>query len=364
MMDRKVLLNGAGLFVCYIAHDSFQEKLFRVEGFKFGLFATAFEIAVMTALSALFMAIKSLRSESSGVTPTAFDQKQKREPGGASPPSRLTVIGLFVTLTVVLTISQGAGTAALQHVRMPVKVGFKCAKLIPTMLFGLCLTGRRYSLLEYGSAVILCSGLALMSLADYFDQSADVKTQAAMVRGVQLLLLAVFCDALVPNVQEKLLGQLRITMDAMVFWSNLAALAVLIVSIMASGELGRGLTFAAANPTVWSILATQAVAGYCGLCCYLGIVRSAGGVMGVVTTSARKGFTLCLSYLVFDKPFGPPHAAGMALLVLGLGLTVWSKQAKLKLKGGAQTSMSKASKSPLPQPFKPSSPRSRTERLV
>ena len=226
----------------------------------------------------------------------------------------------------MLALSQGSGTASLEYVRMPVKVGFKCAKLIPTMLFGACLTGRRYNLAEYAAAVVLCSGLALMSLADYFDNSSDLASRAKMVTGVQLLLVAIVCDALVPNLQERLLTQLRITRDAMVFYSNLSALCILGATIAFSGELVLAIAFCAANPIVWTILASQAIFGFCGLCCYLAVVRSAGGVMGVVTTSARKGLTLLLSYITFAKPFGAPHAAGLVLLVLGLALIVRTKQ--------------------------------------
>ena len=238
----------------------------------------------------------------------------------------MEVAALFSALTIVLALSQGSGTASLEYVRMPVKVGFKCAKLIPTMLFGACLTGRRFSLAEYAAAAVLCCGLALMSLADYFDESSDLASRAKMVTGVQLLLVAIVCDALVPNLQERLLAQLHITMDAMVFYSNLCALCILGVTIAFSGELALAIAFCAANPVVWTILACQAIFGYCGLCCYLAIIRSAGGVMGVVTTSARKGLTLLLSFITFAKPFGIPHAAGLMLLVLGIGLIARAKQ--------------------------------------
>ena len=91
-----------------------------------------------------------------------------------------------------------------------------------------------------------------------------------------------------------------------------------------------GFTFAKENPRVWVVLLAQALAGYGGLRCYLSIVRASGGVMGVVTTTARKGVTLLLSYLTFTKPFGAPHAAGMALLVGGLTSTVWIKSKKAR----------------------------------
>ena len=44
-----------GLMVFYIAHDALQEMLFRVEGFKFGMFATFGELLVMSTLSGVSM---------------------------------------------------------------------------------------------------------------------------------------------------------------------------------------------------------------------------------------------------------------------------------------------------------------------
>ena len=52
-----------GLMVFYIAHDALQEKLFRVEGFKYGIFATFGEIFVMSVLSGVSMLRTRVKSD-------------------------------------------------------------------------------------------------------------------------------------------------------------------------------------------------------------------------------------------------------------------------------------------------------------
>ena len=250
----------AGLFACYVLHDALQESLFRTPGFVYGLFATSVVISVSTLLSGAFLLKErcatrvakaacshppSMQEQidaelgmggAAAVAPGDDAAAAKSAPAAAAETTRSTltleVLGLFAALSLAVVVAQGASTAALQYVRMPVKVGFKCAKLIPTMLFGACLTGRRYSAAEYGAAVVLCTGLALMSLADYFDKSSDDGTQSAMMTGVRILIVAIVCDALVPNLQEKLLAQLKITMDAMVFGSNLVAVLILLATTL------------------------------------------------------------------------------------------------------------------------------------
>ena len=251
---------AAGLFACYVMHDALQESLFRTPGFVYGLFATAVVISVSTLLSGAFLLQERCATrvaKAACARPRSMQEQIDAELGrggiaavasapaastnvehtaAAATSSRSTftleVLGLFAALSLAVVVAQGASTAALQYVRMPVKVGFKCAKLIPTMLFGACLTGRRYSAAEYAAAVVLCAGLALMSLADYFDTSSNDGTQRAMMTGLRILLVAIVCDALVPNLQEKLLAQLEITMDAMVFGSNLAAVLILLVTTL------------------------------------------------------------------------------------------------------------------------------------
>lgn len=104
---------------------------------------------------------------------------------------------------------------------------FKSAKLIPTMLVGVILDARaarlgevvknrkKYGMYEYASAFLLSVGAAGFCMnANESDTDSDEtnvidKSSSTLIGshliGLGLLTTSVFCDAIVPNIQEKLM---------------------------------------------------------------------------------------------------------------------------------------------------------------
>lgn len=95
------------------------------------------------------------------------------------------------------------------------KVVFKSAKLIPTMIVGAAMDKRiKYGAMEYLSAFLLCLGAAgfCMSPKDFESGDDDSKMNVDDEAqdnghwiGIALLTTSVFCDALVPNIQQQLM---------------------------------------------------------------------------------------------------------------------------------------------------------------
>ena len=130
--------------------------------------------------------------------------------------------------------SQGTGSVALQHVNYPVKVAFKSCKLVPTMLFSQCVNKSSYGTQEYAAAALMCLALALLGLAD-----AAHATHATHAYGLLLLVVAVCSDAVVPNLQEKLLRGLKMPLGTMVMYSNAGSFALVLAYVSFTGELAR-----------------------------------------------------------------------------------------------------------------------------
>mmetsp|Transcript_25548 Transcript_25548/g.49724 ORF Transcript_25548/g.49724 Transcript_25548/m.49724 type:complete len:433 (+) Transcript_25548:54-1352(+) len=368
----RVWLSVLGLFLLYILHDILQEKAFRNKDFHFGWLMTTIELGVFASCANLFEGA-SIRS-----------------------PPKSSVLALFGMLSLVLALSQGSGSAALQYVSFPLKVCFKSCKLIPTMMLGVLITGRRYSTLQYVSAVLMCLSLILLVSAPASassrtlvmkttiddapavptpspvlstpggegpvasasseklppfkfpppraevdsakaslgittategpEGSNDEAADAGVTRGVLLLLMAIGCDAIVPNIQEKVLKGMGILAVDMIMWTNmLSGLGTLLFTIV-SGELSAALTLFAVEPQILFWLICQAISGYCGLRCYLLIVRERGAVFAVVVTSFRKIATIVLSFLVFTKPFTRRHFMALVILQMGISCMIVSRR--------------------------------------
>ena len=310
---RSLVSSVLGLFVFYCVHDALQERAFRRPGFAFGWFMTAVEIGTMFACALVW------EGGTAALRGAARDGGKDGGEDGGGARQRLTCIGLLV---VAIAVSQGTGSAALQHVNYPVKVAFKSSKLVPTMVVSQCVNAADYGPFEYVAALLMCASLALLGLADARAGAAR-RTQ---VLGYVLLTLAVCSDAVIPNLQQKLLRGLKVPTGEMVVISNLGSFVLVLGYVAFTGELAAALAYCATHPHVVALLAAQALAGYAGLRCYLAVIRRRSGVVGVLAASARKVVTLVLSFLLFEKPFNGHHAAAFLLLALGIALTIVAKQ--------------------------------------
>lgn len=102
---------GVGVFG--VLHDFIQEAIFRVEGYDYGWFMTLCEMLLFAIMARFELQLQG----------SAADISLEGVPWSQ-----------YTYLTIVLAITQGAGSVALSYVNMPVKVVMKSCKLIPTMV--------------------------------------------------------------------------------------------------------------------------------------------------------------------------------------------------------------------------------------
>jgi adenosine 3'-phospho 5'-phosphosulfate transporter B3 len=220
----------AGVFACGVTHDFVQELVFRYDAFDFGWFMTLWELLIFVGAAWLQLAHEDRSHEIRAI--------RWRE---------------FVSLTIVLAITQGSGSVALSYVNFPVKVVMKSCKLIPTMVLGLLILRRSYSVLEYVAAAMLCVGVATFTLVD-----SKVSPKFDMI-GIALLCLAVAGDAITVNLQEKILRHLQCSKEQMMFASNIMASGWVFLLIAVSGELMKALTLLYSLPEIAGISCARAL---------------------------------------------------------------------------------------------------------
>lgn len=91
----------------------------------------------------------------------------------------------------------GFSNASVGYLNYPTQVIFKCCKLIPVLIGGIIIQGKRYNLLDFSAAVLMSLGLIMFSLAD------NKVSPNFDLRGYTMISLALVADAVIGNVQEK-----------------------------------------------------------------------------------------------------------------------------------------------------------------
>ena len=178
--------------------------------------------------------------------------------------------------------------------------------------------------------------LVVLGLVTFSLARARAAPKPFAAAGVALLVAAVLCDSLVPNVQQRLLQDLGRRKDELVFHTNWISALLTALYMVATGELPAALAFLSSRPSLVGLMtlqarprrrraaaavaaavpppragvsrpqsarrrrAAQGLAGYLGILSYLETVRGYGSKVTTVVTSCRKLFTILLSAFLFS----------------------------------------------------------------
>ncbi|KAL5209960.1 hypothetical protein ABZP36_005583 [Zizania latifolia] len=222
----------------------------------------------------------------------------------------------YVRLSAVLMGSHGLTKSSLAFLNYPAQIMFKSTKVLPVMIMGAFIPGRRkYPFHEYVSALILVVGLILFTLAD-----AQSSPNFSMI-GVGMVSGALVMDAFLGNLQEAIFKMNPDTTQMeMLFCSTVVGLPFLVVPMVLTGELMTAWSACSKHTYVYAVLVFEAMATFVGQVSVLSLIALFGAATTAMVTTARKAATLLLSYLIFTKPLTEQHVTGLLLISMGIVL--------------------------------------------
>lgn len=144
---------------------------------------------------------------------------------------------MYLLLAALTLGTVGFSNTSLQYLNYPTQVIFKCCKLIPVMLGGIFIQKKKYGLLDFLAAIFMCVGLAWFTLADSYI-SPNFNTL-----GVIMISLALLCDAIIGNVQEKTMNSYNSTNTEVVFYSYSLGFLYLFIILALTGKFFNGFYF-------------------------------------------------------------------------------------------------------------------------
>ncbi|KAL1006385.1 hypothetical protein UPYG_G00071660 [Umbra pygmaea] len=298
----------AGIFLFYLIYGYIQELIFSVEGFKpFGWYLTL----VQFGFYSLF-----------GLVELQLTQDKRRR-----IPGKTYMIIAFLTVGTM-----GLSNTSLGYLNYPTQVIFKCCKLIPVMIGGVFIQGKRYNLVDVSAALCMSLGLIWFTLAD------SKVAPNFNVTGVVFISLALCADAAIGNVQEKAMKFHNGSNSEMVLYSYSIGFVYLLTGLLCVGGLGPAVAFCSKHPvTTYGYAFLFSLTGYFGISFVLALIKLFGALVAVTVTTGRKAMTIVLSFMFFSKPFTFQYIWGGLLVLLGIFLNVYSKNKdKMKLPSLAQ----------------------------
>ncbi|KAF3592822.1 hypothetical protein DY000_02027107 [Brassica cretica] len=218
----------------------------------------------------------------------------------------------YVKLSAVLMGSHGLTKGSLAYLNYPAQIMFKSTKVLPVMIMGAFIPGlrRKYPVHEYISAFLLVLGLILFTLAD-----AQMSPNFSMI-GILMITGALIMDAFLDG-DAFLLDGCWITVLVCSNGPNRRAIPCL-DCVLASKS--NPLFCPVLHPYVYGVLVFEAMATFIGQVSVLSLIALFGAATTALITTARKGVTLLLSYLIFTKPLTEQHGSGLLLIAMGIVL--------------------------------------------
>lgn len=198
---------------------------------------------------------------------------------------------------------------------------FRCCKLIPVLIGGIAIQGKRYGPLDFSAALLMSIGLILFTLAD-----SRVSTKFDIV-GVIMISIALVADAILGNMQEKTMKEFHAPNAEVIFYSYFFGALYLGICLLFSGHLLPGLAYFAENKMErYGSSLIFSISGYLGMQIILTFVRRFGAFITVTVTSFRKVISIVISFLAFSKPFTMDYVYSGSLVLLGIYLNLLGKR--------------------------------------
>ncbi|GJQ68395.1 Papst2 [Trypoxylus dichotomus] len=241
-------------------------------------------------------------------------------------PSRRIPLQTYFLLALLTLGTMGLSNASLGYLNYPTQVIFKSCKLIPVLIGGIIIQGKKYGPLDFMAAFLMCVGLILFTLADskispYFNMN-----------GVVMISMALLCDAIIGNVQEKSMKSSKAPNSEVVLYSYGIGFTYIFIVMVLSGDFHKGLSFFAEHPQeLYGCALLFSVTGYLGIQVVLTLVRTCGAFVAVTVTTCRKAVTMIISFIFFSKPFTFQYVWSGLLVIFGIYMNVYSKKHPLSL---------------------------------
>jgi hypothetical protein len=183
------------VIVCHTATGYLEEVLFKRLAFKSAFYmvlvmCTLFVVGFLMARLARIM----MGSEGEPIIPPGVPEAFRSGHGNRVMVTMMC--GAYVSSNVLSKL-------CLNFVSVPTMIVVKSCKLVCVMAGSKLITGRVYSWFEYGIAAGLVSGMISFSLADMKGPIPSLDKDAMELFGLLLLLLALCCDSVLGNLQEK-----------------------------------------------------------------------------------------------------------------------------------------------------------------
>jgi len=229
---------------------------------------------------------------------------------------------------MVISLSNVAATTcqyeSLKYVSFPVQMLGKSFKMMPVMLWGIAISGKKHSLTDW-----LVAGAVTLGVTEFCmtGPTASPNDKSNSIYGMLLLLMFLACDGLTSSFQEKLFKEHNTSKYNQMFYINGCSAITSLVTILAIGKMSYCLEFALAHVDfVYNVLILSSSAAASQFFIY-SQVKEYGALAFAATMNVRQVASILLSYKAYHHALTWAQGGGLIIIFTAL---FWKSYAAIK----------------------------------
>merc|ERR1740138_1221238 len=167
----------------------------------------------------------------------------------------------YLAISFSSTYASACQYEALKYVSFPVQMLGKSFKMMPVMVWGIVVPGKRYGLQDWLVAAAVTGGVTEFLMTGNIEAKHSSGTSA---HGLILLMVFLGLDGFTSTFQEKLFKQHATTKYNQMFYVNSFSALVSLFTLFASQQAGEALRFCGAHPAILTDAVTLSAAAVSG----------------------------------------------------------------------------------------------------
>jgi adenosine 3'-phospho 5'-phosphosulfate transporter B2 len=207
---------------------------------------------------------------------------------------------------------------ALKYVSFPVQMLGKSFKMMPVMIWGIAISGKRYSAVDWMVAAAVTGGVTEFLMTGPITAGHDTGESGNSLYGLALLLVFLASDGLTSTVQEKLFKEYKTTKYNQMFYVNIASAVVSLIAVASSGQVTYCINFCTEHWEFVSVVMILSGAAASSQWFIYSLVQDYGALVFAAVMNVRQVVSIIASYIKYHHHITLLQAGGLACVFFAL----------------------------------------------
>lgn len=245
-----------------------------------------------------------------------FQMRRNGEPLQTTAPKRIYLV--IAAMHIGASTSQYEMSEYLPHSEQAVAKAFK---MIPVMLCSMVVTGARYTIMGWTTALTLSLGLSQMLWASVpFEPGGPTEDTEdnGPLTGLPFLLAFFLCESVALCYQEKLFIDMKTSVCDQLLYINLGTCIASLLALVLTGDLNRALLFCGGHPGFAVYVFLLCVVSVGGQWLVYTQVKAFGVAIFALTMTVRQVASLLLAFATIGDNISFVQYLGLLVVIISL----------------------------------------------